>query len=51
MKVLQINVIYPYGSTGRICQGIKEVCDKNGVDCMIATAYGHKNDGVINISS
>jgi len=51
MKVLQINVVYPYGSTGRICEGIYDMCNRNGIDCKIATAYGHKNDGVINISS
>lgn len=51
MKVLQVNVIYPYGSTGRICEGIKQSCDQYGIECVIATAYGHKKDGVINISS
>lgn len=51
MKVLQINVIYPYGSTGRICEGIYDMCNTNGIDCKIATSHGHKNDGVINISS
>ena len=51
MKILQINIMYPNGSTGRICESIYKKCIEKGYECKIATAYGHKNDGVINISS
>ena len=38
MRVLEINVVYGTGSTGRIVSGIKEVIEKHGDTCW--TAYG-----------
>jgi putative colanic acid biosynthesis glycosyltransferase len=38
MKVLMINTVYIYGSTGSICTDIASVLEKNGHECYIA--YG-----------
>ena len=43
MKVLQINTVYPNGSTGKIAKGIKELCDKSGIECKIAYRYREKD--------
>lgn len=37
MRVLQMNTVYPGGSTGRISQGIHEICLQEGIECR--TAY------------
>lgn len=37
--MLLINGVYPNGSTGRIVNGIKNVCDLNGVECLVSYAY------------
>lgn len=36
MKVLQINTVYARGSTGRIAQGIHDLCEKEGIANRIA---------------
>lgn len=48
MKILQINVIYPHGSTGRICEGIYKECIKQGIECKNAYAYSSQiiQDGI-----
>lgn len=46
MKVLQINTVYPNGSTGKIAKGIKELCDKNEIECKIAYRYREKNTSI-----
>ncbi len=40
MKILQINTVCGVGSTGRIANGISEVCRKSGVENYIAYGYG-----------
>lgn len=40
-KVLQVNVVCDYGSTGKISMGIQELLKKRGVDAVIA--YGRGN--------
>jgi len=42
MKVLQINTVVSYGSTGRICRDIADTLTRNGHDCIIA--YGRGED-------
>ncbi|HFR3895107.1 TPA: glycosyltransferase [Streptococcus suis] len=42
MKVLQINTVISYGSTGIICQNIARGLIANGHDCL--TVYGRGND-------
>lgn len=44
MKILQINVCYPYGSTGKICKDIHEGLLKNNIESHILYAYGKKYD-------
>lgn len=39
MRVLQINTVYPQGSTGKIVEGIHNLCVEQGIDCMIAYRY------------
>lgn len=39
MKVLQINTVYPEGSTGRIASGIYTQCLKSNIDCVVACRY------------
>lgn len=39
MKVLQINVIYPHGSTGTIAKGIHDLCKEQGIQCITAYRY------------
>lgn len=46
MKILQINTVYPNGSTGKIARGIKELCDKNKIDCKIAYRYREKGTSI-----
>ncbi|HEL1780331.1 glycosyltransferase [Streptococcus suis] len=42
MKILQINTVISYGSTGIICQNIARGLIANGHDCL--TVYGRGND-------
>ena len=44
MKVLQINTVYPKGSTGKIAKGIHDVCAEHGIECKTAYRYSEKND-------
>ncbi len=39
MKILQINSVYPVGSTGKIAKGIREQCIKQANDCRIAYRF------------
>lgn len=39
MRVLQINVLYPQGSTGKIAEGIHDLCKEQGIDCVTAYRY------------
>lgn len=39
MKVLQINTVFPNGSTGKICKGISEKCKSNKIDDYVACAF------------
>lgn len=43
MKILQINVMYPNGSTGRICEGIYNECLKQGIECKNACAHNSQD--------
>lgn len=36
MKIVQINAVYGYGSTGVIVEDIQSACRKEGVDCVVA---------------
>lgn len=45
MRVLQINTVYPQGSTGRIAEGIHNLCIEQGIECV--TAYRYEPDGKI----
>ncbi len=38
MKVLQINSVIDFGSTGRICRDLYDFLEANGHECVIA--YG-----------
>ena len=40
MKILQINTVYPQGSTGKIAKGIHDLCVSQGIECK--TAYRYK---------
>lgn len=40
MRILQINTVYPQGSTGRIAAGIHDFCAKCNIECN--TAYRYK---------
>ena len=39
MKILQINTVYPQGSTGKIAEGIHNLCMEQGIDCTVAYRY------------
>lgn len=41
--VMQINTVYPYGSTGKIAKGIQDTCRNAGIDCTVAYRYYEKN--------
>ena len=54
MKVLQINTVCGRGSTGNIAVGIKNVCEKENIDCTIAYRYAEKGEsfpGTVTVSS
>lgn len=36
MKIVQINAVYGYGSTGIIVRDIQSTCEKEGIDCVVA---------------
>lgn len=42
MRVLQINVVYPQGSTGHICEGIYDMCVRDNIECRNAFAHATK---------
>ena len=42
MNIIQINTVFPSGSTGKICKGIVERCRENGIECYVA--YAHRNE-------
>ena len=44
MKVLQINTVYPRGSTGKIAQGIHDLCVEQGIECVIAHRFKEDNN-------
>ena len=44
MRVLQINAIYPNGSTGKIVQQIKQLCDDQNIACKVAYRYKEKGE-------
>lgn len=46
MKVLQINTVYPNGSTGKIARGIKEICDSEQIECRVAYRYREGNEEI-----
>lgn len=35
MKIVQINAVYGYGSTGIIVKDIQSACEKEGIDCVV----------------
>lgn len=43
MRVAQINTVSGYGSTGKICEGISEILNRNGVENIILYASGHSD--------
>ena len=49
MKVLQINSVCGYGSTGRIAADLSRYLTQNGDDCLIAYGRGHAPDDVKSI--
>lgn len=42
MRVLQINTVYGYGSTGKIAEGIHDCCIQNGDNCVTAHRFFEK---------
>ena len=36
MKIVQINAVYGFGSTGIIVKDIQSACEKEGFDCVVA---------------
>ena len=44
MKVLQINTVFPNGSTGKICKGIQEQSWAAGIENYVAYAHGTNED-------
>lgn len=36
MKIVQINAVYGFGSTGTIVRDLQDVCSRNGIDCVVA---------------
>ncbi len=43
MRLLQINTVYGKGSTGKIAQGIHDVCINQGIKCITAYRYAEKD--------
>ena len=50
MNIVQINTVFPGGSTGKICKGIAESCRENGMDCYVAYAHGKGQGGANEIA-
>lgn len=46
MKIVQINAVYGYGSTGVIVKDIQSACQKEGMDCVVA--YSQSRGAVSN---
>lgn len=46
MKIVQINAVCGYGSTGTIVADIQSACEKNGIICLVA--YSQNNRDVAN---
>ena len=44
MKILQINSVYPQGSTGKIAEGIHNLCVEQGIECTVAYRYHESRD-------
>ena len=47
MKILQINTVYAKGSTGRIAQGIHDICQKHHAECVTAYRYPEQKGVVL----
>lgn len=45
MKVLQINTVYKYGSTGKIVGDLQALCHANGIECVCAHRYDEGKGG------
>lgn len=45
MRVLQINTVFPVGSTGKIAAGIQSMCRDKGIECK--TAYRYYEDSAL----
>ncbi|MGX7330625.1 glycosyltransferase [Aerococcus sanguinicola] len=45
MKVLQINSVIDFGSTGRICRDLYDFLEENGHECVIAYGRGKSTPG------
>lgn len=43
MKILEINTVYPYGSTGQIVHGIKTMCLGQQMECRVACRYNENS--------
>lgn len=46
MKIVQINAVHGYGSTGVIVRDLQDICIKNGIECLVA--YSQSKGGVNN---
>ena len=46
MRILQINTVYPYGSTGKIAKGIHDLCINEGIECITAFRYTEKGKAI-----
>ena len=52
MKVLEINAVYGFGSTGTIVRDIRTLCLENGIDCYVAFAQtNHRISNAYKIGS
>lgn len=43
MKILQINTVYPNGSTGKIAHELYNLCKRNFIECRVAYRYAENN--------
>ena len=46
MKIIQINEVYGFGSTGIIVRDLQDICYHNGIECIVA--YSQSQDTVKN---
>lgn len=46
MKIIQINAVYGFGSTGIIVRDLQDICYHNGIECIVA--YSQSQDTVKN---